>query len=91
MEEKRKPRLWLMWLAIGLVLLGLYPLTLPPIARLMADGYLPKSTSVVARPWNATARILPHWILVQHYRYQNWWIPDGYLWTGNKARVKPAP
>lgn len=31
MEEKRKPKRWLMWLVVGLLLLIAYPLSLGPV------------------------------------------------------------
>ena len=41
MEEQRKPRNWGLWLAIGLVLLVAYLLSLGPYALLVFWGVIP--------------------------------------------------
>lgn len=42
MEEKQKPRRWLMWLVVGLILLVAYPLSFGPAYWMMVrTGYHP--------------------------------------------------
>lgn len=79
MEEKRKPRSWLTWLVIGLVLLVAYPLSQGPVVWLSSHGkinettcrymdafYLPVHLVTIRAPrvWKAYHSYLRWWIML---------------------------
>lgn len=71
MEEKRKPRLWLLWLAIP-AMLAMYALGAGPYVWLMRRGHLPK-TSVVTKfylPYTWVVDCMPKHV----QRVSEWYI-----------------
>lgn len=60
MEEKRKPKRWVLWLVVGLVLLVAYPLSIGPFRWCEVHG-------VISRPMFKAVRVV--------YVPVNWLIP----------------
>ena len=68
MEEEQKPRPWLTWLVVGLVLLVAYPFSLGPYLFLVVNGFVSEPVhafviDVIYRPLLSTEQDFPRPVL----------------------------
>lgn len=78
MEAKRSPRLWLMWL-VACLLVAWWPLTAPPVQRLVRNGYLAREWALYySQPFYRFVHLLPKPLQRPYWVYWQLWRSD--LW-----------
>lgn len=77
-EEKRKPTRWGLWLVVALVVLvAWFPLTVPPVQRLIRRGYLGRDWALhYTVPFYRVVYSLPKPIQAPYWFYWRMWSND---------------